>query len=351
VSCPDRIFADVPGVAVAVVGTGAVGARVARQLHGSPGVERLLVADVDGGRADAIATSLGEDVTVVPASAPVDELVRGSVVVLACPGDHRPLAQRALAVGASVVSVSDDLDVASSLLALDAEAFERQQVVVVGAGMAPGLSCLLARHAAADFTGVEEIHVAKVGTGGPACARQHHRALRTPMREWRDGAMVTRRSGSGRELCWFPDPVGGLDCYRAAVADPVLLHAAFPSVSRVTARLAASRRDRVTSRLPMLRRPHAEGQLGAVRVEVRGWRDAVSDTRVLGAIDRPGVAAAGVAVVSALWALGGVGAGRFRRFGAGGLADLVSEPVPFLADLAERGVRAAVFEGETAPTR
>lgn len=173
------------------------------------------------------------------------------------------------------------------------------------------------------------------------------------MREWRDGAMVTRRSGSGRELCWFPDPVGGLDCYRAALADPLLLHAAFPSVSRVTARLAASRRDRVTSRLPMLRRPHAEGQLGAVRVEVRGWRDAVSDTRVLGAIDRPGVAAAGVAAVSALWALAG---DRFRRFGAGGLADLVVEPVPFLADLAERGVRAAVFEGDVgdvgaAPTR
>ena len=334
---------------VFIVGTGAVGARVARQLQGSPGVERLLVADVDDGRASAVATSLGDSAEVVAAS--FDELGAaiepGAVVVLACPGDHHPLAQRALAVGASVVSVSDDLDVASSLLALDAEAFERQQVVVAGGGMAPGLSCLLARHAAADFTAVEEIHVAKVGTGGPACARQHHRALRTPMREWRDGAMVARRSGSGRELCWFPDPVGGLDCYRAALADPVLLHAAFPTVSRVTARLAASRRDRVTSRLPMLRRPHAEGQLGAVRVEVRGWRDAVSDTRVLGAIDRPGVAAAGVAVVSALWALDG----RFRRFGAGGLADLVSEPVPFLADLAERGVRAAVFEGEAAPTR
>lgn len=343
---------------VVVVGAGAVGARVARQLHGSPGVERVLVADVDARRSTAVAVSLGAEGGASAGSLPLDGVAGaltaggGVVLVLAQPGSHRSLASAAVEVGASVVSVSDDPDVASSLLALDPSAAARESVVVVGAGMAPGLSCLLARHAAAELTSVEEIHVAKVGTGGPACARQHHRALRTPMREWRDGAMVTRRSGSGRELCWFPDPVGGLDCYRAALADPLLLHAAFPSVSRVTARLAASRRDRVTSRLPMLRPPHAEGQLGAVRVEVRGWRDAVSDTRVLGALDRPAVAAAAVASVSALWALGdGLGSGRFRRVGAGGLADLVGEPVPFLAELAERGVRAAVFEGDAAPTR
>jgi saccharopine dehydrogenase-like NADP-dependent oxidoreductase len=334
---------------VVVVGAGAVGARAARHVHGAAGVDRVMVADVDAGRAAAVVGSLGTGAEVVDAAA-VESVVSdagGKVVgVLAQPGHHRALAERFLGAGGSVVSVSDDPDVAASLLALDAEAYERRQVVVVGAGMAPGLSCLLARHAAADLTAVEEIHVAKVGTGGPACARQHHRALRTPMREWRDGAFVVRGSGSGRELCWFPDPIGGLDCYRAALADPLLLHAAFPGVERVTARLAATRRDRVTSWLPMLRPPHVEGRVGAVRVEVRGWRAAVSDTRVLGAIDRPGVAAGCVAAVSALWAVAG---DRFARCGAGGLADLVADPVPFLTELAERGVRAAVFEGDAVP--
>jgi hypothetical protein len=164
------------------------------------------------------------------------------------------------------------------------------------------------------------------------------------MREWRDGVFVQRRSGSGRELCWFPDPVGGLDCYRAAVADALLLHAAFPAAARVTARVAATRRDRITSRLPMLRPPHAEGQLGAIRVEVRGWRGGVSDTRVLGAIDRPAFAAGTVAAVSARWIVDG----RFRRTGAAGLADLVPDPVPFLSELSDLGVRAAVFEGSSA---
>ena len=333
---------------VLVVGIGAVGARVARQVHAS-GAGRVTLVDVAEKRAAAVQRSIGAPAASVASSVEDALGERPDVVVLSFAGagagaSQRRVAELALSAGASVVSVTDALDVASSLLDLDAEAFERGRSVVVGAGMAPGLSCLLARHAAADLTAVEEVHVAKAGTGGPACARQHHRALRMPMREWRDGRWVSRRSGSGRELAWFPDPVGGLDCYRAALADPVLLHAAFPSAGRVTARVAATRRDRVTSRLPMLRPPHAEGQLGAVRVEVRGWRGAVSDTRVLGALDRPAVAAACVAAVSAVWAAGG----RFRRAGAGGLADLVADPVPFLAELAERGVRAAVFEGATA---
>jgi hypothetical protein len=35
---------------------------------------------------------------------------------------------------------------------------------------------------------------------------------------------------------------------------------------------------------------------------------------------------------------------QLRRTGAGGLAELV-DPVPFLTELAHRGVKAAVFEG------
>ena len=38
--------------------------------------------------------------------------------------------------------------------------------------------------------------------------------------------------------------------------------------------------------------------------------------------------------------------GRLTRTGAGGLAELV-EPTPFLATLADRGVKAAVFEGSS----
>jgi len=71
-------------------------------------------------------------------------------------------------------------------------------------------------------------------------------------------------------LCWFPEPIGALDCYRARMASPILLQHSFPGVKRVSARRSARRRDRLTARLPMLSPPHQEGGVGALRVELRG---------------------------------------------------------------------------------
>ncbi len=323
----------------AVVGMGAVGARAARQLVSSETVEHVAVLSTDEGRAASAARSLGERARaglVRP-----DAFEGMDVVVLAGTPPHRPLAEAALERGASVVSVSDAIGDVRALLDLDAEARERGRTIVVGAGFSPGLSCLLVRHGATAFDAVEEVHVAKVGTGGPACARVHHRSMGGTGVDWRDGAWQKRRGGSGRELVWFPDPVCAQDCYRAAVPDALLLAPALPGVQRVTARVAATRRDRLTGRLPMLRRPHPEGVVGAIRVEVRGRRGQVRDAHVLGVIDRPAIAAGTVAAVAAVAA----GTGALGGPGAGGLAAFVSDPLPFLRELWERGVRAAAFEG------
>jgi len=320
---------------VGVVGAGAVGARAARQLVSSTAVARVLIDDHDDARANAVAASLGEDQASVSDSRDVD------VALLTLPGaQHVARARELLDRGVPVVSVADGIDEVRALLDLDAVARAREVSLVVGAGFSPGLTCVLAAHAASTLDQVDEVHIAKVGTGGPSCAQAHHRALAGEALDWRDGAWVTRRAGSGRELCWFPDPVGGADCYRAALPDALLLEPAFPGVERITARLGANRRDRITARLPMLRPPHPEGGPGGIRVEVRGRRGTARVVQVLGAMDRPAVAAGAVAAVAAVQA----GLRQLRRPGAGGLAELI-DPLPFLSDLAQRGVKAAVFEG------
>jgi hypothetical protein len=332
-------------VRFAVIGVGAVGTRLARQLISSPDVDQVVLRDEQQARVEAVATSLGERAHIDTGAydAPADV----HVAVLAGPaGTHVPVARAFIRRGISVVSVSDGVADVRGLLDLDAEARERHLSVVVGAGLAPGLSCVLARHAGAQFDVVDEVHIAKAGTGGPACARQHHGALSGPALDWRDGGWVSRPGGSGRELCWFPDPIGGQDCYRAAMPDALLIVPAFARVQRVTVRVQATRRDRLTTRLPMLWPTHAEGGPGAIRVEVRGRRGAGRDAVVLGAMDRPAVAAGAVAAVAARW----VASGEVDRRGAAGLAELV-EPVPFLAELRSRGVRAAAFYGAAEPSR
>ena len=328
---------------VVLVGTGAVGTRVARQLLRDGAVRSLTISDRDPRRAAAATEGLG-DVVVVGSGRLADIPSGTDVVVTATPSGNVAIARAALAVGAHVVAATDDPHDTRGLLALDSRARLAGRSVVVGATMAPGFSCVLARWGAERLDAVEEVHVASFGTGGPACARRHHAALSSVGIEWYDRTWRRRPGGSGRELVWFPEPVGGADCYRGRLVDPSLLVPAFPGVRRVSARMVATRRDRFSAALPMLRPPHPEGTVGAVRVELRGRSGVVADSVIVGAVGRPGLVSGTVAAIAARWAV----AGGLARTGAAGLAELVDRPAAFLREMTQRGIPVSVFEGSGA---
>jgi len=325
---------------VAVIGSGAVGRRIARHLAASPDVERLVL----GARKPQRLRGLGRQLLDVDVEVIVPgPLPAADVVVLALPaGGHVTVAEEALGKGAHVISTADSISDVEALLDLDAAATKAGKSVIVGAGFSPGVSCLLARHVGTLFDTVEEVHVARAGSGGPACQRQLHRARTGFAVDFRNGHWRRRPGGSGRELVWFPDPLGARDCYRGALPDALLLVPAFPDVERVTARVAATRRDRLTAVLPMLRPPHPEGGPGAIRVEVRGRRGSQQRTEIVGVIDHPSAATAAVAAIAAEWSLSDE-----LPPGAWGLG-MLDDPLPWLAELARRGVRAATFEGVSA---
>jgi len=227
------------------------------------------------------------------------ELFSHSVVILACAGSHLQLATMLLDEGISVVSVNDNLKDVSALVDLHDRAIANNATLVVGAACVPGMSGLLVSHVAKAFDVMDEVHVAVHGTGGPQCARQHHDALGGTAFGWHDGEWIERPAGSGRELCWFPDPVASQDCYRYATPEPLLLQRVAPSLQRITARVSATRRDRLTGRLPMLFPPHAEGLEGGLRVEARGSRNGVRHIEIVGMAEKTASIAAAVAAHAA----------------------------------------------------
>ncbi len=294
-----------------------------------------LIDDAPGAAASS-AANLGPNVTVAVAR----DLENADAVVIATrAGSHAEIAQRFLTSAPVIISVADSIDDVRGLLDLDGQARADGCRIVVGAGMMPGLSDILASHGKRWFDDVREIHVSKFGTGGPDCARQHHRALKGRCFDWRDGQWQRRPGGSGRELAWFPAPVEAADCYRAALADPLLLVRVHPDVERITSRMAATRRDRLTMQLPMLRTPHPEGLLGAVRVELRGVHDGAQLELVLGCAERPAVTAGAVAATAVESMHGQEG-----EPGAKGLAEWV-DARSFLHRLRNRGVRSEIFVG------
>ncbi len=323
---------------IALAGLGTTGSHLARQLR-PPEVSEVRLFDIDQRRIGPVRGALDGRVKALAAAPDPED--PPDVTILATPtGTHVERAESMLAAGSHVVSISDDPDEVDALLGLDGLARRHDRSLVVGAGFCPGLSGILVRHAASQLDVVEAISVARAGTAGPACARQHHRALKQSGQDWRDGKWELRRGGSGRDLAWFPDPIGARDCYRGALASPILLQREFPDAQRISARMAATRRDRFTGKLPMLRKPHRDGGPGAIRVEVRGRLNGGVETLVYGVMDHPSVAAATVGAVVAIRA--GLGRAPAGAVGLAGWPDASS----LLSDLYGRGVKVASFSGQ-----
>jgi hypothetical protein len=304
---------------IALVGTGVVGERIAKRLDVVAPEARVVYFD-------------SRERSGIPDC---------DAAVLAHPGPHAPLASELLAVGIDVISVSDTIDDLRALLDLHDLATSMDCTLVAGAGMSPGLTGLLARLLARRMAICDEIHIAVHGTAGPACARQHHVALGGRAVGFHDGHWVTKRSGAGRELCWFPEPVGAYDCYDAQRAEPLAVHHGFPGVERIRARMSATRRDRLTARLPMLSPPHREGGVGAVRVEARGTdADGGRVTLIAGIAELVGTAAAATAA-----AMTGAACRAELPSGVVTTGDDRFDTIGVLRDVERLGVRVQEFTG------
>ncbi len=310
---------------IGIAGRGVVGERVRLRLAGVVGEAEVIDVDVRSRRG-------------------LDGL---DIAVLAHAGAHSTDARALLEAGVAVVSVSDDLADVRALLDLDGCAVDNGSALVVGAGMSPGLTGLLARLLASELASCDEIHIALHGTAGPACARQQHRALRGRAVGVHDREWIQRPAGTGRELCYFPEPVGPYDCYRAELPSPMLLHDAFPEVSRLSARVSANRRDRFTAWLPMLSPPHREGGVGAVRVEVRG-NDQAGGRRTLiaGAAELVGTATAATIIAFVAAAVSGQLEPGVVRAG-----DATLDTVGLLRTISAAGVRLQEFTGVASERR
>lgn len=295
---------------IAVLGAGLVGTRAAVHLA-TRGIDVVLVGRsalprVPTPVAAAIETVHGFDHPIGRVDAAV--LATESMHQVVVAGD---LVER----GIPTVATADRPEAVRALWMRAGVAARRGVPLAVGVAHAPGLTTAMITHLARGFDEVEVITTARFGTGGPVCAREHHRSMGIPAYEVRGGRGRWVQGGSGRMLVWFPEPAGPHDCYRAGLAEPFLLQQLYPTADRISALQAATRRDRLTSHLPMLRAPHAEGLVGAAWAEVRGRRrDGAVEHRVMAATAPQASGAAAIAaVVAERLAAGQASAGELGR--------------------------------------
>lgn len=302
---------------VAVVGAGEVGRRVSRRLGAEDSVASLAVVDPDA-----------------------FDVLDADVVVLCGPDEAQvDQAHEALARDCDVVALADSPASVTSMLALVDYAGELGRSVVVGAGASPGMSSLLAVHAAQVAGALDEVTIAIAGTGGPECVERRFRSLRVETQEWRDGEWVDCDARSGPELVWFPDPLGAVDCTRADVSDGLLLRRVLPDPPTISVKVQRDNPPPVPAGRLRRRRSPAPG---GVRVAVSGRRFDGPATVVYAAVAPPAEIAASVASLVALE----LGARRERGEApvVGGPAEVLDARAA-LARCASWGIALWVFEG------
>ena len=313
-------------VQVGLVGTGIVGLNVARELCGLDSSLRVALLSGTPARRETIAGALGTQVIEQGGEAEACD-----VVVLATPDDQQVARLPGLlAAGVHVVCTADAPLSIDQLLAFQDDAIDARRSVVIGAAMSPGVTSLLAAHAATLFDRVTEIDIAVSGTAGPACRARRRNAMSGSTMERRDGDWAEARSGSSRELVWFPDPVGAQECEKASLSDPRVIDRVVPDLAQLTVRAVRTDAKRT------LRHPPTD-PLGAVRVEVRGMRDGGSATTVYGMVDRPGAVTGALAAAIVPLLVEGTPAGVM------GPAELGQTTRP-LRWLKSRGLKPATFE-------
>lgn len=321
---------------VLLVGVGAVGTRAARQLVDTLGVDRLLLADRDTDRAERVADALGERAAAIAYAS--GDPIPGGVDAVACAvatGEDHDIVAAALAQQVAAASCDDDHDAIDALRSLDPNARAGGVTVAAGCGLAPGLTDVLAKHAAGMFDAVDEVRVARTGWAGPASVAAVRHERRAFVRAWHDGTWREEHP-HGETLVWFPEPIGAQDCRMVTGGTALLVDAM--DVPRACTLLGEP-----PKRTWLRRRFGDDGEWGAARVDVWGRGEDGHGCVVYGVVERTAVAAGAVLAVTAAH-LAGALEPRFDRPGVHGLGSLV-DPAPFLAELAQRGVRAAVFEG------
>ena len=150
-----------------VLGAGRMGLGAAYDLaHNSAGVELVTVADVDVGRARAVAETLRDgrvraEQVDVEDHARVVGLMRGHDAAISCVTYFHNLALARAAVEArtNFCDLGGNNAVVGAELALDAEARAAGINIIPDCGLAPGMVAVLAAHGAARFDELQEIHI------------------------------------------------------------------------------------------------------------------------------------------------------------------------------------------------
>lgn len=230
---------------VVLGGAGAMGQIAVRDLAMSQPVTEVVVADISAERADKLRKSLGNpkikaaqaDINNAPA---LTALLGGATAVINSSPYQFNVAvmEAALAAGCNYIDLGGLFHVTRKQLELHERFKEKGLLAVPGMGAAPGMTNVMAAHAAAELDSVESIEMVVAGVD---FAKTNHPflppyALDTILDEYalepmvfENGRFVAKPPMSGECLVDLPEPVGRVQAFLTLHSEIATLPLTFAS--------------------------------------------------------------------------------------------------------------------------
>ncbi len=231
-SCWERVE-----MKIVLLGAGGMGQLALKDLVSS-GVESVVVADYDKGKAELLAETYGGQGTQVSAEfvdandhASLLRVMQDADVVASTVGPFSEYGVKVLraAIEAEVnfVDICDDPQPTVDELNLHDEAEQAGITVVVGMGNNPGVGNLCAKYGAQKLDEVEEIkfiwvHPA-ISRTGEAATLHAIGAFSGNVPSYQQGQWVYVPAGSDKEVVEFPDPVGRVEVFHSGHPEPLTI--------------------------------------------------------------------------------------------------------------------------------
>jgi lysine 6-dehydrogenase len=214
---------------ILVLGAGMMGSAMAYDLAHSPGVDKIILADINEELARGVAAKSGKNVE--PRRLDInyfDDVVDLMSTVDAAMGatsyTHNVLLTKA-AIEAKVhfCDLGGNMDVVDKQIALDAQAKAANVVILPNCGLAPGMACVIAAGGAKKFSEVKEIHIRVGGLPQHPQPPLNYQLVFSPeglINEYIESAEVIRNgkfqpveSMADLEELEFPKPFGKVEAF------------------------------------------------------------------------------------------------------------------------------------------
>lgn len=217
-----------------------------RLLREDAEVKRVVLADINVEKARALAAENGNKFEAALCDArdekAVTSLMRGNDVVFGYVGPfyvfERPMARCAIAAGTHYVSISDDYDAYLEVITLEEEARRAGVKILTGFGNSPGITQILSRKGYNDLPGVDRINVHWCAGSdedvGPSNLTHLFHIFNGTTLQTIGGREVRVKTGAGKKLVEFPQPIGKNYVYYTGHAESVSLPRNLPGLVEAT---------------------------------------------------------------------------------------------------------------------